>query len=1368
MTANYDSERLRSIRRVDQLIAYLRDELDWPIESNDLEEITYDFSPEELGIDPKNAAKIEEIKQLMPLETKQPWGIFFVKFEKKHLPVVALRRILGQLVIKKRQGAKANERPVWNANDLLFISSYGEGEERQITFAHFHEDIANGDLPTLNVLGWDGLDTVLHLENVASELKSKLHWPRSSEEANEWRNRWSGAFTLQHREVITTSKRMAQRLAELARGIRQKATVALSIENERGPLRTLMGSFKTALIHDLTEDDFADMYAQTIAYGLLTARISRPEGLVSDNITDMVPITNPFLKEMLETFLRLGGRQPAGRKTTGIDFDELGVNEVVQLLRAANMEAVIRDFGDRNPQEDPVIHFYELFLKEYDAKKRMKRGVFYTPRPVVSYIVRSVHELLQTEFGLEDGLADTATWKEMLQKHDDLKLPTVDYSEPNSTIVKQKPISPDTPFVQILDPATGTATFLVEVIDIIHNSMTEKWKKEGADATSIAENWNKYVPKHLLPRLHGYELMMAPYAIAHMKIGLKLFETGYKFGSDERARIFLTNALEPPQDFSDQFEQMVPALAHEAHAVNDVKRNQRFTVVIGNPPYARHSSNPSKGKGGQLTFIGRLVEEYKIDCPELKKPAQAKYLQDDYVKFFRFSENAIVQAGHGILGFITNHGFLDNPTFRGMRRHLIQSMIKTEIVDLHGNANKRETASDGSEDKNVFDIKQGVAIYIGLRPVGDPKLSILHADLYGLRKQKYNRLSHLGCGRLPTAILTPTEPQFILRPRDSTYESEYLSFTSIREIFSPNGAPAPGIVTTHDSFAVSFTPEEVESKVNTLLKTKSEKEAREHFRLCTQDQWKYEAAKKALADGTWREKIIPLYYRPLDIRYTVYDPNVAVHRRERVTKHLLAGNNLALLTSRMTKGESFRHVQVTRFAPEVICMSPNTSNNGFVFPLWLESNSCELRPDLLEGEKRVNLSQTFLKALDRSLSALDSSCSAPPLVTPEAVFDYIYSVLHSENFRTRYQEFLKSDFPRIPLPGSAHLFYRLVSLGSELVSIQLLESSFLEKSITTYIGPLKPEVGKVSYSEDTVWLDKNLNCGIKGVLEEVYNFRVGGYQVCEKWLKARKGRKLTADDIAHYQKIIVALSETIRLMKEIDEVIEEHGGWPAAFAQGNPQKAEPDVDLAPRDGLPSKIDDADDEPGLFQSIEVTPRPFEASPATATDIVTEIERKRTIDEVPQTEVLALIRKAFTEFGTREGADRGDALKVVSEKLGFDRVGTIIREELESHLRTAVHRRIIERMNGNGTYALATRRIEDYLMDGGDKYADLRRFLRAAISRAWINEDVAIRNTARYLGFARTGENIVLTLKGAINSAIRRNELERRGSEIRVTR
>ena len=615
-------ERLASIRRFDQLVAYLRDELGWPINSDDFDTLMYDYTAEELGLDEKNAAKIQEIKRLRPLVPNQPWGIFFVKFEPKRLPVVALRRILGRFALKKRASANQSKRQAWAADDLLFVSSYGEGEERRIAFAHFSSPRDGHDLPTLKVLGWDNLDTPLRLDAVARELTDHLTWPDDEDDLEDWRKRWRDAFKLRHLEIITTSKKLSERLAEMARAIRDRVQMALDIEIEAGPLTKLMKAFQAALLHDLDKTRFADMYAQTIAYGLLSARITHPSRRTADDFAAHMR-TNPFLRDLMETFLRVGGRRGAAGGPS-IDFDEVGVSELVEFLdQQANIPAVVRDFGDRNPQEDPVIHFYEHFLAAYDKKQKVDRGVFYTPQPVVSYIVRSVDELLRTEFGLTDGLADTTTWGEMAKRHEDLKIP--------------EGTSPTQAYVQILDPTTGTGTFLVEVMDLIHRTMEDKWKALGHRPEAIKALWNEYVAKDLLPRLHGYELLMAPYAIAHLKIGLKLYETGYRFESDERAQVYLTNALEPPGDTQLTLD-VLPALAHEAEAVNEIKSNRRFTVVIGNPPYAQYSSNLQD-------FAKEHIERFRYSGGKRIRARNAlqleRNLNDDYVKFMGFASGAI-------------------------------------------------------------------------------------------------------------------------------------------------------------------------------------------------------------------------------------------------------------------------------------------------------------------------------------------------------------------------------------------------------------------------------------------------------------------------------------------------------------------------------------------------------------------------------------------------------------------------------------------------------------------------------------------------------------------------------------------------------
>ena len=1139
---------LASIKRFDQLIAYLRDEMGWPIARDsfeDVDDLFYDFTADELGIDPKTAAKIESIKRLRPLSPRQPWGIFFVKFEPKKLPVVALRRILSQVALKKRASANSAERTAWAKDDLLFISNYGEGDERQISFAHFSTPTDGHDLPTLKVLGWDNRDTALHLDAVATELTEHLAWPKNDGDAKAWREQWRAAFTLRHREVITTSRELAVRLAELARTIRDRIKTAIAIETQHGPLNKLMKAFQTALVHDLDADGFADMYAQTIAYGLLSARIADPHKKTVDDFASHMR-TNPFLRDLMEMFLKVGGRhnEPGAE---GIDFDELGVAEVVELLDNANMEAVVRDFGDRNPREDPVIHFYELFLKEYDAEKRMQRGVFYTPRPIVSYIVRSVHSLLRSEFELKDGLADTATWGEMAERREGLSIPDA--------------ISPGQGFVQILDPATGTGTFLVEAIDLIHKTLVAKWQAQGHGEKKIDAFWNEYVPKHLLPRLHGYELLMAPYAIAHLKIGLKLYETGYRFGSDERAQVYLTNALETAQDFSQgAFDFAIPALAHEARAVNKVKGDQRFTVVIGNPPYSGHSAN--KGE-----WIASLIDDYKKSFPELRKPAQAKWLSDDYVKFIRLAQWQIERTGEGVLGFITNHSYLDNPTFRGMRQSLRKDFTEIRLLDLHGNSKKKERAPGGGKDENVFDIQQGVAIGLFVQcAVKDELASVAHADLWGKRDTstdgKYDWLAARDVESTGWAPLSPRSPLHLFELRDETLCDEYEAAWPIPKIFSPSGDPAPGIVTTHDQFAISWTRKEAASKVERLLTTTSEEEARSIWRLCSQNQWQYDRAKRELADGSWRGRIEPVLYRPFDIRATVFDRNVAVHRRERVMWHMLAGENVGLISVRQVAEGIFNHACVSR---SIVDFRTTLSNKGgsYLFPLYTYPSEKLAR---VSSGREPNLNPKFTLEFAAAIGLdfiPDGNGDRTTTFDPEGVFHYIYAVLHSPEYRRRYADFLKSDFPRVPLPGDRALFADLIRLGARLVSLHLMEA---EGAQATFPDTGSNQVDKVRYAPPTgslpgrVWINREQY--FESVEPKIWAFTIGGYRPAEKWLKDRKGRTLSEEDIDHYRKIIAALDETRRLMAEIDEIIEQHGGWPGAFQTKKTEGRSPAVRVA--------------------------------------------------------------------------------------------------------------------------------------------------------------------------------------------------------------
>jgi predicted helicase len=1111
-------KNLRNITKLTDLISYLRDELEWPLESDDIDDLTYKYEPEHLGIDSTKVPKIKEIKQIKRISSKQPFGIFWVDFDNKNLPIVVMRRILQGLVKTNKGRAKASDLAAWDLHDLLFISSFGEKDHREISFAHFSEpeNRQYGDLPTLRVLGWDAQDTVLKLEYVEKTLQSKLKWPDESIDPKLWRENWAKAFELRPREIIQTSERLAVLLADLARNIRNRAEKILEVENKNGVLKKLHLAFKEALIHDLTENDFADTYAQTIAYGLLAARVSRPSGIIADNVSDMVPITNPFLKEMLETFLKAGGRK--GK----MDFDELGVQEVVDLLNSdtTKMELVLKDFGNRTRQEDPVIHFYELFLKEYDKAKKVERGVFYTPHPVVSFIVRSVHEVLQKEFGLEDGLASTITWKEFA-KLNKVEIP--------------KGVTPDSPFVLILDPATGTATFLVEVIDIIYKTMCAKWEASGKKK-EISKLWNEYVPKHLLPRLYGFELMMAPYAIAHMKIGLKLQETGYLFQSTERVRVYLTNALEPAQDLSEKFASFFPALAHEADAVNQVKTNVRFTVVVGNPPYLGEAgrggdwiANLMRGKD---TVTGKSTENYfEIDGKSLGE-ANPKWLNDLYVKFIRLSEYTLEKSNIGILGFITNHSYLDNPTFRGMRQSLMNTFSNIHIIDLHGNSKKKEKSPDGSKDENVFDIQQGTAIVICsldklLYPAsGNQNQIINHFNSFGSRELKSSLLLENSLYNVKFIKISPNNPFLLFVNQDKGKESEYQNYILIKNVTDIN---VLGFQTHRDPVAIADTREELEKQIKEFL-GKINKSLKESIDLCT--------------------------FRPFDIKYVTFSKEINDRPRPELIQHVLRKRNISLLLIRqMQDNVVYSHVLVSTL-PAIDRVFSCSRGAASVFPLYLYPSS----DDMFQTERKPNFTKEFLD--------LFSNFSLPTSNFELSIFRYIYAVFHSPTYRERYAEFLKIDFPRVPISKTKELFQELSSLGNDLIALHLLQE---EDSELVSVANLKKnrgiqfaspkdykfkssskgksesivEKGYPKYENENVYV--NEADYFEFVPEEVWNFHIGGYQVLHKWLKDRRERALSDEDVLHYRKVIVSLRETIVIMREVDEVVTRFGGFPDAF-----------------------------------------------------------------------------------------------------------------------------------------------------------------------------------------------------------------------------
>jgi hypothetical protein len=1124
-------DRLRAVRKFEDLIAYLKEELDWPLgEENFDDNLTFEYSPRELGLKDETIAAGTRIRQLRPLKTGQPWGIFFVEFPKKKLPVTVLHRILRSLVIKKRTSSERSKTAAWHREDLLFISAYGDEArgKREIAFGHFHEE--NGGGPVLRVLAWDDNDTPSKLARLNDTLKRQLAWPGGTESTKAWRERWSSAFRYRPEHVIKTSDHMAEVLAGFARRIRQKLLDGLSAETDKGPHHVLLEAFRTSLLHDLEEAAFADTYAQTVTYGLLSVAISRTQAgqqgtVTADHLVSEVPLTSPFLKEMLSELLKRGGRKG------GLDYDDLGLHEVVEFLNSdeTDLRAIFADFGNKTESEDPVIYFYEHFLTEYDKKLKIDRGVFYTPKEAVSYIVRSVHELLQSEFGLTDGLADTATWAEVAARNKGFTIPAS--------------AKPSDRFVTVLDPATGTATFLVEVIEVIHRTLVARWTREGHGAKARAELWNAYVPEHLLPRLHGYELLMAPYAIAHLKIGLKLAETKYNFGTLAPARVFLTNALEPASEKKLAGLGLM-ALAHEAEAVNAVKRQQLFTVVIGNPPYSSSITEP--------TWLMALLGDWKHGLNETKSD-----LNREEWKFLRFGQHLLEQSGTGVLGFIINRDFLDGITKRRMREHLGVTFPLRTVVDLNGDV------KGNISDDNVFKIAQGVAIAVLCTGPSQPRMRF--SSRVGTKEAKLSDL--LAKTPIDNALvpLEPQAPYFRWLPFgvDSGVAAgaEYSSWRPLNEVFDVYSS---GIQTKRDGLCVAFSAEEIWERV-TRLNHLPAAAARQEFDLGDDGRdWAVAWAKADIkSSGPSKVHVSEILYRPFDTRFTYWTGRtkgfLAYPRRE-VMQNVVGHRNVGLIFNRQIVRDPVSHFGASRLP---ICHGTfylGNKGQDYYAPLFIFGQ--DLLGDPLTG--RSNLSYAFQSDLRARLGNRGAS-----EVSPTQAFSYLYAVVHSPTYRARYEELLKADFPRVPICNTVGLLHSLAKVGDELLSLHLMEASTLSKPIASFTGPPDPTVGRIGWDGGNVWLDtpakkkgmaaKSGTVGSRGVPEAVWNFRMGGYQVCEKWLEHREGRTLSAEDITHYQKVIVAISETIRLMNDIDEIIESHGGWPGAFRSSKAKAEETGV-----------------------------------------------------------------------------------------------------------------------------------------------------------------------------------------------------------------
>jgi hypothetical protein len=896
-------------------------------------------------------------------------------------------------------------------------------------------------------------------------------------------------FVAQRPQTISSTRVLAEMMAGKAALIKD---VLFKVLKEDPDFRSDLGgqyrAFREYLLHDITIDDFADIYAETIAYGMFAARLhdETPATFSRQEALDLLPKSNPFLKALFGY-------------VAGPNLDDSIrwiIDDLAAVFQAANVAELMNDFGKLTGRQDPFLHFYEVFLAAYNPAKRKARGVWYTPEPVVNFIVRSVDKVLQDQFGLPDGLADTSKVR-------------IDF-DTGQNDKKGRPVTQrrDVHRVQILDPATGTGTFLAEVTKLVAKRIK----------TSAAGKWSGYIEQDLIPRLHGFELIMASYAMCHMKLDMILSELGYQPRQDPpRLSVYLTNSLEEGErEVRDLF--MASWLTREAQQANKVKRDLPIMCVIGNPPYAGESANTG-------AWATELISPYKREPggKEKLREKNSKWLNDDYVKFIRYAEHMIERTGEGVVGFITNHGYLNNPTFRGMRWHLLKTFDRLYVLDLHGNSKRKERAPDGSPDKNVFDIQQGVAVLIAVKNKSVRKselAQLFHGELWGERAEKYKALWDLSIEDEAFSEVVPQAPLYAFSSIDVELEREYKQGFPLDSFMPVNGN---GIVTKRDKLNIHFSADGVRQVLRDF-QLRSEADVRAIYSLPDDVRdWRYEWAKSDVIENS-DAPIVPVLYRPFDVRWMFYSGRargLVGWPVRQVMGNYVERENIGILAPKANHDASFAHVLVTRNVTEAILLSSTTGSNAMNFPLYLYSED-----DVLGRSRQVNFEQklwTRLKGMAR-----DESGREPDETD---TFDYIYGVLHCPSYRSRYGEALKVGYPRILWPDSPDEFWDVAEKGKKLRLLHLLDVETVGETTVAYEGEGDDRVEEVRFDGHNVWI--NDTQFFSGVAEEGWSHLVGSYKPAFKWLDYRKGRVLSFEEIRHYQRMIRVFSETRSVMETI-------------------------------------------------------------------------------------------------------------------------------------------------------------------------------------------------------------------------------------------
>lgn len=1100
MTA-LDPNDLRDITSFDDVIRYLTDELDWPIDADDLEEATFEWDPDELGIPADRVPHLASLRQLRPLETDQPWGIFFLEFDGPRLPLTALRRLLDKLVTKKRATGSGTRR-TWDLNDLLFIITTSTGDTVELHFIAFFEQ---PDKPAeIRSIPWrPGQSPAQHLKRLATELLPHLAWPDDPAAIDDWRSEWRAAFKLRHGEAIASAIRLAERMADTAQGLRREVAAALAAEKPNGPFNTLMGEVREQLVGSVTPTTFADMCAQTLVYGVLTSRITDPASFGASPTLAAVPLSNPFLAAFFDN---------VHDQASVLDLEGIGLEQLVADLRETNVEAILDQFGASARGGDPVIHFYEEFLQRYDRKMRADAGAFYTPQPVVEFMTRTVDRILRDCFGLAAGVADGATWAQVAERNG--------FDVPED-------VEPSSPFVSMVDPATGTGTFVVEWLRRARTSFLLDGK---------AADWPEHAREVVLPSLHAFELMLGPYAIAHLKVALELHDEKVV---DDAPNILLTDTLDHESHNQLLFED--DPVSGEGERAAALKDGARFTVVIGNPPYDREQKDvgaTGKRKGGIARYgvpgVPPLMNAVLDPLTAAGLGKHAKNAYNDYVYFWCWAAWQAVakREGPGVVALITASSYLDGVSLGGLRSHLRDVFDELWIVDLGGEGRGARV------DENVFAIRTPVAVAFGIRTGGPHReCEVRYLAVEGTREEKLAQLGELDLRDAPTTEVVG-EKLDRLTPSAGT---DYSSWPEITDLFPwiHSGSQIKRV------WPIAPSKSTLSRRWNALLDVPPSqrrgllKETRDRRTTSKVSALLGSAALKPLSSlsaGTEPEGVERYGYRSLDRQWAIADNRVADYPR-RPLWDTRSASQIYLTTLTSTKLGAGPAVTATPDVPDLHHFRGSYGAKD-VMPLYRDRRA-----------KDPNVTNGLLEVLAEALGAE---------VEPEHLLAYVYGLTGTAAFTDHFTaELGEAAGPvRIPITADAGLFDEAIALGEELLWLHTWGERFADaqdlpsptaQEITPVSGAY-PERFKWDASSETLTVG---NGSFGPVDRNVWEFEVSGLKVLQSWLgnrmKAGKGKKSSPlDDIRPERwtftpellTLVAILEQTIALTPRAAELLD--------------------------------------------------------------------------------------------------------------------------------------------------------------------------------------------------------------------------------------